>query len=266
MKNLTVLVLSLFILSCNQKKETKDSEQSKEEETNVSIYPDKLIKVFKSHGGLQKWKEKRTLSFDIDKPENPETHIVDLFSRKDKIETRNYTMGFDGGQVWLLDGKESYKGDPVFYHNLMFYFYAMPFVLADKGIVYGETENLSFEGREYPGISISYSQGIGTSYKDEYFIHYNPDTYQMEWLGYTVTYRTGEKSDNIKWIRYNDWLRVDGVELPKSITWYKYEGKNIKEAVNTVSFENVSLSVDKMPVHFYEKPEMAKVIEGKVQM
>ena len=123
------------------------------------------------------------------KPDGKETHTTNLYSRKDRIDASNFSMGFDGEQVWLLDENGNYKGDPVFYHNLIFYFYAMPFILADNGIVYGETEDLVFQGKRYPGIRISYEVGVGTSYKDEYFIHYDPETYQMTWLGYTVTYR-----------------------------------------------------------------------------
>jgi hypothetical protein len=77
----------------------------------------------------------------------------------------------------------------------------------------------------------------------------------MAWLGYTVTYRTGEDSDNIKWIRYNDWGNFEGLKLPNSISWYNYEGMDIKELRNTVKFENVSVSTDAKPDGFYEKPE-----------
>ena len=60
------------------------------------------------------------------------------------------SMGFDGKNFWLADEKESYKGDPIFYHNLMFYFYSMPFVLSDKGLRYYDTEDLIFEEKRTP--------------------------------------------------------------------------------------------------------------------
>ena len=119
------------------------------------------------------------------------------------------------------------------------------------------------EGISYPGIRISYDQGVGLSAKDEYFIHYNPDTFQMEWLGYTVTFRSGEKSDNIKWIRYNDWMEVDGLKLPKSITWHEYEGRTIKDAKDPVNFENVTLSETAQTNSFFTKPHGAEVMNGK---
>ena len=257
-------LLSLFCMvmfSCKETpKEMKSEVPTVEKEAIVddSKYPEALQKVFQTHGGLTTWKNKRTLSFEIPKTNKTEKHTIDLYSRDEKIEMQDISMGSEGADIWLLDKKEAYKGDAVFYHNLMFYFYAMPFVLSDDGINYSETEALEFEGISYPGIRISYETGVGLSAKDEYFIHYNPETFQMEWLGYTVTFRTGKKSDHIKWIRYNDWMDVDGVQLPKSLTWYEYEGRTLKEPRKPTNFENVRLSNTVESVGFFSKPEGAK--------
>ncbi|MEK6154915.1 DUF6503 family protein [Flavobacteriaceae bacterium 3-367] len=269
MKPLSVfLMFFLMLISCKeQPKAHKDQEEASKtmSQTAESRYPNALQKVFEAHGGISAWRGKKSLVYDMPKANGKETHTTNLYSRKDRIDALNFSMGFDGEKVWLLDENDSYDGDPVFYHNLMFYFYAMPFILADKGIVYGETEDLVFQGKHYPGVRIRYEVGVGTSYKDEYFIHYDPETYQMTWLGYTVTYRSGEKSDNVKWIRYNDWMEVAGVILPRSITWHAYEGRDIKEAKSTVPFENVVLSETAKPDAFFAKPETAKVVVGKTQ-
>lgn len=252
-----------LIVGCKETPKSKVQDFDKATETIVDKtdnYPKDLNKVFDAHGGLEKWRNKSTLAFTIPKESGAETHTVDLYSRKEKIETSEFAMGYDGMDFWLADEKGSYKGDPVFYHNLMFYFYAMPFVLADDGINYGETEDLMFEGKSYPGIRISYDQGIGVSHKDEYFLHYDPESFQMAWLGYTVTYRSGEKSENIKWIRYNDWMKTEGLKLPNSMTWHAYEGRTIKEPKNPTTFENVVLSDTSKPDTFYSKPDNANVV------
>jgi len=256
---LSLFALAIFLFSCKQKTNTVESVPTLDVEmTEESPYPETLQKVFEAHGGLQLWRKQRTLTYVIPKPENPETHIIDLYSRKDKIETPHYDMGFDGNRPWLRNGEKEYQGNVEFYHNLMFYFYAMPFVLADDGIHYDEAVALDFEGKTYPGIQITYGVGVGTSPKDEYYLHYHPETYEMEWLGYTVTYRTGEDSDNIKWIRYNDWGTFNGLKLPNSISWYNYEGMDIKDLRNTVTFEGITLSTASQPEGFYKKPEGAE--------
>ena len=258
MKNLFIIVsVSTLFISCMDKTKTtarvQEIESGNESILATKTYPEYLEKIFVAHGGLDLWQKQRTLSFTLPKPEVSELHTIDLWSRMDRIDIGTVSMGFDG-QTWILDTEKQYKGNPEFYHNLMFYFYAMPFVLADDGINYALTENLEFKGKSYPGIQITYNSDVGTSPKDEYYLHYNPETYKMEWLGYTVTYRTGEDSDNIKWIRYNDWGDFDGLILPNSISWYNYEGRDIIDLRNKVVFENVQLSEKPRSIEFYGKP------------
>ncbi|MBR9853051.1 MAG: hypothetical protein GYB37_00520 [Algicola sp.] len=266
MNKLTILLLFLGLSACKQNPKTNKIEAPAQQQVSEpeAKYPNALAKVFDAHGGLKQWKAQRTLSFVLPKPELPETHTVDLWTRMDRIDTDSFAMGFDGKQAWLLDIDENYKGDVGFYHNLMFYFYAMPFVLADDGIMYSETEDLKYEGKSYPGIKIAYRSGVGASSKDEYFIHFDADTHKMAWLGYTVTYRSGESSDNVRWINYKDWQSVNGLQLPKAITWHKIEGKNILEPVSTVSFEEVGLSENSKPAIFYSKPKAGQYVDIKM--
>lgn len=268
MKYLALALFSIFIVSCKQEKKQAPKEEAKQEKTlevEVTAYPQELQEVFKAHGGLDTWKSMKSLTFDIPKPDARETHTINLHTREDKVVTPNHTIGFTNGKTWLLDENKDFKGDAVFYHNLMFYFYAMPFVLADDGIIYGETEPVVYEGKSYPGVKISYNPGVGASYKDLYFIHFDPDTKQMAWLGYSVSYRSGEVSNNYSWIHYNDWQTVNGLVLPKSISWHKAEEGVIKEVRNTVPFENVMVSKEAKPTSFFAKPEAAIFVEGKVQ-
>lgn len=266
MQNFMRLVLPFLLIallySCKEtiKKQEEKNDVVQEQIVEEPKYPETISKIFDVHGGLKAWRKNKTLTFDLPKKDVKETHTISLITRKDRVDTPDYSYGSDGKSVWKLDPKKVFKGDAVFYHNLYFYFYAMPFVLADEGIVYGETEPLEFEGVSYPGVKISYNSGVGTSPKDNYYIHYDPKTYKMQWLGYTVTYRSGAVSENIKWIRYNDWMKVDDVVLPKSITWHNYEGRTIKEAERPVIFENVKLSTEENPDSFYAIPEEGEVV------
>lgn len=265
MRKLTVILLAFVAFACknNPQKEVITEEAQPQEVASEMSYPEALENVFTAHGELKNWKSQRVLTYEIPKPNMKELHTIDLWTRQDRVDTETFSMGSNGDKVWLLDAAENYKGDAVFYHNLMFYFYAMPFVLADDGINYGETEALVYDGKSYPGIRISYDLGVGTSPKDEYFIHFDPETHKMSWLGYTVTYRTGEVSDNVKWIRYDDWQEIDDLTLPKSITWYNYEGTKILDARSTVNFENVKLSKTAKPDDYYAKPDQAIFVEAK---
>jgi len=263
MNRILIAVALLALVSCKENPKS-ETEASKKAETTMAVatavYPENLNRIFEAHGGVSVWKAQRSLTYVMPKPTGNETQTIALKSRKEKIETPDFSMGYDGKDFWLVDDKEAYKGDPIFYHNLMFYFYAMPFVLADNGIQYSETGNLDYEGKSYPGIRISYDDGVGVSSKDEYFLHYDAETNKMAWLGYTVTYRSGEKSEKVSWIRYNDWQEISGLVLPKSLTWHKVEEGKILRPSAPRNFENISLSTTEKPAGFYNSPDNAKIV------
>jgi len=237
----------------------KDSSTLAETKPSTISYPQSMLNIFAAHGGLDKWKSMHSLSYDIVKEEQNEKQYIDLDNRRERIEASNVTMGYDGTNFWM-EADTSYKGNPIFYKNLMFYFYAMPFVLADEGIVYTKAEPLSFEGVDYPGYRISYNQGVGVSPEDEYFIHFNSETNKMEWLGYTVTYYSKEKSETIKWIRYDDWDTVNGLILPKSIAWHKTENNTPVEFRNRVNFTNIQLTDASFDDSQFEKTQHAEIV------
>lgn len=243
-KIITVLVFATILISC------KPSEKKVDVYKN---YPENIANVLKKHGGLDNWKKLQVLSFN----KGEEAHTVDLHSRKTVINTPNYSLGFDGKEIWLSQqDSTAFKGNKDFYYNLYFYFYTMPFVLADDGITYEETIPLTFEGVSYPGYKISYASDKGTSPDDNYYVFYNPETFQMEWLGYTVTYFSKKPSDKFNIIRYNDWNDVNGFLLPKSITWYKKgeDGQPAEPAKPATEFTLPLVSQAKLADGFYDKP------------
>jgi len=250
----------LLSISCKNEATKNTDKSTPKTENNSKSFPAELTKIFDIHGSLAKWEEMKSLSYEIVREGGNEKQWINLNSRNERVEAATFKTGYNGKEYWL-EADTSYKGNPKFYHNLMFYFYAMPFVLADDGIIYSDTEPLEFEGSSYPGIRISYNSGIGISPEDEYFIHYNPTTSQMEWLGYTVTFFSGEKSKKVKWIRYNDWKLVEGLLLPQSMTWYKLEDGKITEPRKPTQFTNIKLSKEKMDSQKFEKTPEATIVE-----
>ena len=247
MKKIILLLIAITIISCKNetKKESSKKEEIKEtKEVKKENFPEELGKVFQTHGGINAWRKAKVLSFN----KGEEVHTSDLQSRKIVVNHSKYSLGFDGKEVWLSeDEKGTFKGNPNFYYNLYFYFYAMPFVLSDNGIVYEKVKAISFEGVDFPGYKISYKANI---------IYYNPTTYQMEWLAYTVTFNSKEPSEKYKLIKYNKWENVNGLILPQEITWFKKDdaGNPTEPTRPATVFTLPLISEAKLADSFYEKP------------
>ena len=252
------VLFALLVIMSSCKNSTQET-KSTLAEVNIN-YPAELVKVFDNHGGLTQWKSMKSMSYEIVKETGNEKQMIDLRNRRERVEASNFTCGFDGKEYWV-EADTSYKGNPKFYTNLMFYFYAMPFVLADEGINYSAEDPLEYEGKSYPGIRISYGDGVGVSPQDEYFLHYDSETHEMAWLGYTVTFFSEEKSDKRSYIRYNDWKKFNGLKLPNSLTWFKVEEGKLLEPRNTRNFINVIVSEKALEDEAFAKTAGAKVVD-----
>lgn len=254
MKKILVFVAMAFMaVACKTEAKKEAKPEVKEEVKKERNLPVALVEVLEKHGGLDAWDKAKFVSYKV----NGEEHTIDLHSRKSLVTGENFSLGFDGKDVWLSQkDSTAFKGNPEFYHNLYFYFYAMPFVLADDGIIYSETEPIEYEGVKYPGIKISYEANVGVSPDDNYYIYFNPETKQMEWLGYTVTYFSKKPSEKFSIIRYNDWENVNGFLLPKSITWFKKDenGKILEPAGKPIQFSNALVSQAPLADNFFQKP------------
>lgn len=261
-KILWSLALLLFLSACQDATNQKTAATATPENTTpvkLKSYPANLQKVLDQHGGLAQWQKMRAMSYEIVKEGGNEAQMIDLHNRRERIEASNFTTGYDGKDFWL-EADTTYKGNAIFYHNLMFYFYAMPFVLADDGIIYNDVAPLKFEDKEYPGIRISYNDGVGVSPKDEYFIYYDAATQEMAWLAYTVTYFSKEKSKKLGWIRYDDWKVINGVKLPNSLSWYNSEEGKPTDFRNKVAFDNIKVAEEAFADKTFAKTEKAEIL------
>ncbi len=245
-----VLLVSFILIGCkNAGGNGSIPEIKKDRFTKI---PKNLTAVIDTHGGMNLWKTFSTVRFTV----NEEVHVIDLHSRKTHVTSNDFVIGFNGNKVWMQqEASSSFKTDPNFYYNLYFYFFAMPFVLADEGITYTTAKPLQYKGVSFPGIKISYKQDVGASPDDNYFLYFHPETKQMEWLGYSVTYFSKKTSDNFNLIKYDTWKHEKGVLLPKSISWYTKDNMGNPKTVKSdpVVFSKVSLEENSLSDSFYEK-------------
>lgn len=246
-------LLTLFAVCITSGCSSDNPEPSAEAEQE---YFAPLYSVLQAHGGIEGWNEQQTLSFEL----GNEKHVIDLKSREIKITSSDYVMGNDNGTVWIKQDSTYFQGSPTFHHSLMFYFHTMPFVLADDGINYEEASDKEIMGTTYKGIHISFNEGVGDSPEDEYVMYYHPETKKMEWLAYTVTFRSQEKSNDFSMIHYKNWEETNGFLLPTELQWHTYENGEVGEARGEPRFfTDVSVSKDEMDDTYFDMPEGAEV-------
>lgn len=257
------LFAATLIVSCKteEKKPTKTEIETTTEKgiIDTSIYPEPLQNVLAAHGGLQKWSEMKSMTYTM----GDQSTITDLKSRDIMLETPNYSIGSIDGKVWIAqDSTFIPKERARFYHNLMFYFYAMPFLLADDGIIYSDAVPLEKDGLVYPGIKIGYKANVGDAPDDNYILYYHPETKKMEWLAYTVTYGKEAKSEEYKFIKYNKWQDVNGLLLPEELTWYNIEN-NLPTTVKGQPRKFTKVDMDRagLDQRTFEKPKNGAYVD-----
>jgi hypothetical protein len=257
-----ILLLSIGFQSCQDKnKQTKVSETTEKEVVIKRDFPPAMDRVFDAHGSYAKWAQQQYLTFTLPKPDGNEIHEIALWSRKDRVHTDKFSFGFDGKDVWIKQDSAYFKGNPRFYHNLMFYFYAMPFVLGDPGVIYEPTEDLVYQDTIYCGLKVSFEAEVGETPEDNYFLYFHPETGRMAWLGYTVTFFSGAPSDKVSYIHYAGWQDFDGLLLPTRLEWHEYKDGNLGKMTNGVSFTDIQVAETiPNPTNFL-KPEGATIVD-----
>lgn len=244
----------------SENKSDSDMDDDKKVSSEVKEYPVAVRNVMNAHGSLERWKTMNNLCFEMKGKDGAEIHTVSLPDRKSKIENKDWTIGYDGNKVWLLQNKVGYKGNPTFYNNLMFYFYAMPFVLSDPGTIYTAVEPTELDGKVYNGFKVSYNDGVGVSSKDEYILYFDPETNLMTWLAYTVTFKDQKKSDDFHYIKYDKWEDVNGLQLPKKITWWNVENGKPHDEKSDMKFDKITLTETRLENSVFEKPAEAEYV------
>ncbi len=275
MKKIILLLIVLLSLSaCKYDKKTNDKDAQievvKVDSTTTVLksniekpkeYPAQLQAIFTAHGGLAHWKQMNNLCFEMKGKNGEETHTVSLPDRKTKIESKDWSIGYDGKKVWLLKHDLGYEGNPVFYHNLMFYFYAMPFIIADPGTNYVAVEPAKLDGKMYNGFKVSYDAGVGDSSKDEYILYFDPETNKMEWLAYTVTFKDQTKSDDWHFVKYDKWQDVNGLLLPEKFTFWTVENGKPKAKKADYKFDKITATVTMLDASVFAKPNEAEYVQ-----
>ena len=258
MKNLIALSILTLLFACEN---NHQHQQAENETTPEATQPDytshhipAITRIFEAHGGYDNWSELKTLSYEM----GGSTTLVELQNRYIRIESEGQTVGFDGENVWVNPASEDADRQRMRY-NLMFYFYAFPFIIGDPGVKYEVLEPIELQGKEYNAVKISYESGVGDAPNDTYIVCADPETNQMEWLLYTATFG-GAPENDYSLIKYENWQDFGGVKLPTRLQWYQYEDGVVGDPRGDGRFfEDISVSKAYPEMDNFTMPEGAAI-------
>jgi hypothetical protein len=258
MKKISQLLILTLLIACQPKEENKTTAESTETSSASAHHNVSVSKIFQAHGGYETWLSMNTMSYRFGGVET----IVDMQHRYTVNLGEDQQVGFDGQNVWVNPPSDNAEGQRMRY-NLMWYFYAFPFVVGDPGVIYEDLDRKVLDGVRYNAIKISYEDGIGDSPKDNYIILSDPKTDQMRWLMYTATFGGEERKTQYTLIKYDGWENREGLLLPTTLQWYNYEGEELKGPRGQARvFEEVKVMKDVTNTSIFAAPEGAYIIEN----
>ncbi|MDN3202778.1 DUF6503 family protein [Algoriphagus sediminis] len=246
MKNYLLILFTLFLFTaCSEsKKPLPDLDPGFE-------------KVLEAHGDWEKFYQGKAFSYQMIHETNltKETHFINLETRETRIDADNFQIGFDGEQAWISPNRESFGGNSVrFYHNLYFYFFAIPYVFTDPGVTVTKVENKTVNGTSYETFAASFEADKGDSPNDQYYMLINPESNRIEYLLYTVTYY-GNPDPAFSALKYDDYRDAGGLSFPRLLTGYTYQDDSTKRVRYQVSFSDALILDEAFDKSLFEKPE-----------
>lgn len=205
-----------------------------------------LMKCIDAHGGLKQWQKFAGLEYNLTTGDKTIYQLTDLYTRHAYHRFPDFTLGYDGKTGWATADFDKIPGkSPLFYHNLDFYFFGLPFLLADPGTVHEYLGRQTVSGREYEVVRVGYQSGVGLVSDDVYILYMDAATYQMEILRYSVTYFNRANADKFSAKVYSGWKWVQGLLVPGKMENMNWTDGNLGESKG--SFRTFS------DIHFLKK-------------
>ncbi|MDQ3120658.1 MAG: hypothetical protein M3Q89_14015 [Verrucomicrobiota bacterium] len=229
-----------------------------------------LDRAFEAHGGISKWKNFASVEFDQTwtsaKGVKKDHQLFDLRSRDGLITSEAYTLGASKGEVWIKPALDALAGTPPrFYMWTTFYFFGMPFVFADPGVVQESLGKKMFQGQEFDAVKVTFKKGTGDSSEDYYIAYVDPQSGQMKLVSYVVTYAALRKDKPMDQLEphvllFEEWQDANGLRMPKRASFYNWKNENIEgEPLGVMEFSNVNFSEKAPDAAKFAKPSDAAI-------
>ncbi len=239
-----LFILAATFVSCSTAPEEPQEDRS---------FPEIFEEGLEAHGGLDIWNKYNTLSFKEVSGSDTTYYMVDLKNRNELITLPGrFKVGFTNESTHIFPHRDSFPGDdPKFYHNLRFYFFALPFVTADPGAHQTPLSPGMLNGKMYNRVKVTYDEGIGVAPKDQYILWYDPATDLLQYINYSVTYFDASRAEQYNAIGYEGWTDIDGLMMPSTMVGYQWGGDSLGGERYRRQFVDISFEETIQPVQTF---------------
>ncbi len=230
----------------------KDRVSEAKERLQKDIGGKMIWKSIEAHGGLEKWYQNGVLEFrwayvPIKGPTRDSFQYIDTWNSRARHHLSSepsVEFGWDGKQAWANRKlPEGYNAR--FWSLTPYYFLAMPFVFSDKGVNFKAEGSMSFEGKEFSLVRITFGKDIGDSPDDYYVALINKKNNLLEGVRYIVSYKgffKGGKTSPEKLMMFDNQKKVDGIVIPtgaRSFSWEKDKAgkQSVTSKISKIKFD-----------------------------
>ena len=263
------LVLALILLpacTADAPESNSTNTDSSEEPTERPDAPPVLHDAWAAHGGLDTWRAQRQLQYTLARTTGDtavrDDQLIDLRTRKVRIRGDDFVLGFDGENAWVEPSLEAfpYNYTPRFYTSTYFYFFAMPFVLADDGVIASDEGTATINGTTYRVTEIRYEDHVGDSPDDVYVVYTNADTGRLGLVRFSVTYGDRAPSAPNTALVYTDFATDSGITLPVAGRYHTWNDGPLGDPLGPeFALSDVQFSTDAPAPNLFAMPDEAEV-------
>lgn len=263
------VLLALIVLpACTADAPESDQADTTSTESTAEVpdAPSALHDAWEAHGGLDTWQAQRQLQYTLSRTTGDTTtrdeQLIDLHTRKVRITNGDFVLGFDGESAWVEPSLEAFPYDysPRFYTSTYFYFFAMPFVLADDGVVASDDGTATIDGTEYRVTEIRYEDSVGDSPDDVYVVYTNADTGELGLVRFSVTYGDRDPSEPNTALVYTDFATDSGITLPVEGRYHAWNNGDLGDPLGPeFALSDVQFSTDAPDADLFAIPDEAEV-------
>ncbi|AXT58446.1 hypothetical protein D1815_22795 [Aquimarina sp. AD1] len=282
MKRILVVLLTISIIGCNQKKkEKKTAPEVTETKDAIPVEPnggigdgalsisDHFIKSIEKAHKKDKFLDHKAVSFYIKIIFNGKEHLegkVTMLTNSSKIridKKDESKLIYDGEKVYLCPADANDKGAR-FDMFTWTYFFGLPYKLSDPGTKWEMQDDRTLNNTIHSTAKLTFEAGTGDAPDDWYVIYADPVVKSLQAAAYIVTF--GSDGDTSKAeadphaIHYKDFTTIDSIPFATKWEFYGWTSeKGMTDKLGEATISDITFLENEGKL--FDDPENSKIID-----